>query len=195
MRRDNIERRDSPFNTGTDTIYVYINRSRCGQLVVPHITPVCCKMQTTWMVVLTVGSLWTGGQSQQFTNLATSMGAGEESLETLREAITKKLEETGTSYDASSIIHNVLAALKSSSFPTAVANNISQRCLEDSQYYVHSLYANRSLWALQSISFKMFNFDTLHVRLNITHSISARIKRAITAGIVRSWECSRRRIV
>ncbi|XP_032794832.2 nose resistant to fluoxetine protein 6 [Daphnia magna] len=106
-------------------------------------------MQTTWMVVLTVGSLWTGGQSQQFANLATSMGAGEESLETLREAITKKLEETGTSYDASSIIHNVLAALKSSSFPTAVANNISQRCLEDSQYYVHSLYANRSLWALQ----------------------------------------------
>ena len=45
-------------------------------------------------------------------------------------------------------IHNLIVAIKSSSFPTAVAQNISQQCTNDSLLYVHSLYT--SLWALQS---------------------------------------------
>jgi hypothetical protein len=47
------------------------------------------------------------------------------------------------------VIHQLLKALKSSSFPTAVAQNISQECIDDSVLYVHSYY-NLSLWALQS---------------------------------------------
>ena len=46
-------------------------------------------------------------------------------------------------------IHDFLKLLKSSSFPTAVAKNISQQCTDDSVHYVHSYY-NLSLWALQS---------------------------------------------
>lgn len=107
---------------------------------------------------MTIGLLWTAGHSQQFMNpeLAKSLGA----WQIMGEVIVKKLEETGTFYDTSTLIHNVFAALKSSSFPTAVANNISQQCLEDSQYNVHNLYANQIQWALQS---KLNIYDcTLH---------------------------------
>ena len=47
-------------------------------------------------------------------------------------------------------LHDLVVAIKSSSFPTAVAQNISQQCTDDSLLYVHSLYT--SLWALQSTS-------------------------------------------
>lgn len=74
----------------------------------------------------------------------------EEIFEKLRKSITQQLEDTGAIVDFPSVLHNVFAALKSSSFPTAVATNISEKCLKDSQLYVHSLYVNSSLWALQS---------------------------------------------
>ena len=61
-------------------------------------------------------------------------------------------ELKGNSVDtvaAIDVIHQLLKALKSSSFPTAVAKNISQQCIDDSVHYVHSYY-NLSLWALES---------------------------------------------
>lgn len=77
----------------------------------------------------------------------------EPSLEKWRDIINEQLQqETGTVFDLTSLIHNIFASLKSSSFPTAVAHNISQQCLEDSQLYVHNLYRNQSLWSLQSKS-------------------------------------------
>lgn len=67
-------------------------------------------------------------------------------------AVAEQLKATEDFYDTRGLFHNILAALKSSHFPTAVAKNISQQCIEDSQFYVHNLYVNRSLWALQSKS-------------------------------------------
>lgn len=64
-------------------------------------------------------------------------------------AVAEQLKATEDFYDTRGLFHNILAALKSSHFPTAVAKNISQQCIEDSQFYVHNLYVNRSLWALQ----------------------------------------------
>ncbi|XP_046461507.1 nose resistant to fluoxetine protein 6-like [Daphnia pulex] len=94
--------------------------------------------------------LWVGGQSQQFINPALIISPeSERSFEKWRNIISQQLQESGSTFDLTSTLHNVFAALKSSSFPTAVAKNISQQCLQDSQYYVHNLYANQSLWALQ----------------------------------------------
>ena len=46
------------------------------------------------------------------------------------------------------LLHNLVEKLISSSYPTAVANNISQQCQNDSIEYVHNLY-QRS-WAMRS---------------------------------------------
>ena len=64
----------------------------------------------------------------------------------------EKLPDYRAQSEVFTALHNVLAALKSSSFPTAVAKNISQQCIDDSQTYVHHLFVNTSLWALQSKS-------------------------------------------
>ena len=65
--------------------------------------------------------------------------------------VRNQLEEKGVVSNAiGQALHNLLAALKSTNFPTAVGTNVSQQCKEDSQLYVHSLYGNLSLWALQS---------------------------------------------
>jgi hypothetical protein len=81
--------------------------------------------------------LWIGSsQTQQFPNLEFIMPPAmiEPSLEKWRDIINEQLQqETGTAFDLTSLIHNIFASLKSSSFPTAVAHNISQQCLEDSQ--------------------------------------------------------------
>ncbi|KZS08085.1 putative Nose resistant to fluoxetine protein, partial [Daphnia magna] len=91
-----------------------------------------------------------GGKSQHLKNPALFMSLDSEDIfEKLRKSITQELEDTGAIVDFPSVLHNVFAALKSSSFPTAVATNISEKCLKDSQLYVHSLYVNSSLWALQ----------------------------------------------
>ncbi|XP_057365085.1 nose resistant to fluoxetine protein 6-like [Daphnia carinata] len=44
-------------------------------------------------------------------------------------------------------LHNLVVRLASSSYPTAVASNISQQCQVDSIHYVHNLY--RRSWAMQ----------------------------------------------
>lgn len=106
-------------------------------------------MKYLWVLVSSL-LLWVGGRSQQLLMNPISLMDEDQSWETLRKTIDEQLEESGSAFDFMALLHNVFAALKSSSFPTAVANNISQQCLEDSQLYVHSLYTNRSLWALQS---------------------------------------------
>ncbi len=93
-----------------------------------------------------------GSQSQQFPNpnLIISADSGRV-FEKWGNAINEQLEQQpGESYDFMSLLRQVFTALKSSSFPTAVANNISQQCLDDSQFYVNSLYTNQSRWAIQS---------------------------------------------
>lgn len=72
--------------------------------------------------------------------------------EKLKSNIQEQLEANGESFDLTSLLERIFVALKSSSFPTAVAQNITQQCLEDSQFYVRSLYTNQTLWALQSKS-------------------------------------------
>jgi|688.fasta_scaffold645582_1 hypothetical protein len=111
-------------------------------------------MNIFWMIIISSCLLfWPGGQSQQLIHLrpVDSLGADHQEIwKTFGKTIVEKLEETGVQYDAMSAIQNIFLALKSSSFPTAVAKNISQQCLEDSRFYVRNLYANQSLWALQS---------------------------------------------
>jgi hypothetical protein len=104
--------------------------------------------------------LWVGGQSQQFLNPALIISPeSERSFEKWRNVISQQLQKTGATFDLTSTLHNIFAALKSSSFPTAVAKNISQQCLQDSQFYVHNLYANQSLWSLQSkLKLKLLSF-------------------------------------
>jgi hypothetical protein len=103
------------------------------------------------LMVISFLLLWVvEGRSQHLTNPFTSLTDEDRSWEMWRRTIDEQLEESGSAFDLTSLLHNVFTALKSSSFPTAVASNISQQCLQDSQLYVHSLYTNRSLWALQS---------------------------------------------
>ena len=95
--------------------------------------------------------LWVGGQSQEFLNPGLFISPeSERSFETWKSIINEQLQETEATFDLKSLLHNVFAALKSYSFPTAVAQNISQQCLQDSQLFVHNLYTNQSLWSLQS---------------------------------------------
>jgi hypothetical protein len=111
-----------------------------------------------WKIIFLL--LWVGGQSQQFINPALIISPeSERSFEKWRNVINQQLQETGATFDLTSTLHNIFAALKSSSFPTAVAKNISQQCLQDSQFYVHNLYANQSLWSLQSkLKLKLLSF-------------------------------------
>lgn len=91
--------------------------------------------------------LWGGSSAQQF------LGPPyDRNWQPFENSVLEQLEQTGAVPNALSLLHNLLAALMSSSYPTAVAKNISQQCLLDSQEYVHSLYVNTSLWALQSKS-------------------------------------------
>lgn len=57
-------------------------------------------------------------------------------------------------------LHSLLTLLKSSSFPTAVANISNQQCVSDSIAYVHSLYNPKptTRWARQS---KLLSFIIL----------------------------------
>jgi hypothetical protein len=111
-----------------------------------------------WKIIFLL--LWIGGQSQQFINPALIISPeSERSFEKWRNVISQQLQKTGATFDLTSTLHNIFAALKSSSFPTAVAKNISQQCLQDSQFYVHNLYANQSLWSLQSkLKLKLLSF-------------------------------------
>ena len=89
-------------------------------------------------------------------------------------------------------IHNLIVAIKSSSFPTAVAQNISEQCTNDSLLYVHSLYT--SLWALQSKHILLVINDR-KIILYFVIFYSARIVRTITDGASCSWKYSRRRLI
>lgn len=51
------------------------------------------------------------------------------------------------------ILHKIFTALKSSSFPTAVADLSNEKCVNDSLLYVHTLYSltgSNASWARQS---------------------------------------------
>lgn len=128
-------------------------------------------MNSFWMIMISSCLLlWAGkGRSQQLINLSPvdSLGADHHHSiwQILSQTIAEKLDDqSGVRYDALSAVQTIFSALKSSAFPTAVARNISQQCLEDSQLYVRNLYANRSLWALQSKSLlsSLINCDTLY---------------------------------
>lgn len=104
-------------------------------------------MKSFLVIVLVTISLLLG-KSQQSQNFM--IHPYDRSWQPFENAVVEQLVQTGAIHDAITELHNVLVALKSSAFPTAVAKNISQQCLEDSQKYVHSLYVNTSLWAIQS---------------------------------------------
>lgn len=105
-------------------------------------------MDPSWMLLFLVVPL--GVESHQLMNQGLVISPDvDEVLEIFGYPILKELGNTEKIDDFAILLHDVFVALKSSSFPTAVATNISQKCLEDSQFYVHSLYTNRSLWALQ----------------------------------------------
>lgn len=128
-------------------------------------------MNSFWMIMISSCLLlWAGkGRSQQLINLSPvdSLGADHHHSiwQILSRTIAEKLDDqSDVRYDALSAVQTIFSALKSSAFPTAVAKNISQQCLEDSQLYVRNLYANRSLWALQSKSLlsPLINCDILY---------------------------------
>lgn len=106
----------------------------------------------SFLVLTIAGSfqVWKGVQSQHIDFPFTRPPDQHQAWDAIRHAVESYWQETGDVYDTASLIHDLVVALKSSSFPTAVASNVSKQCLEDSQNYVHSLYQNRSLWALQS---------------------------------------------
>lgn len=104
-----------------------------------------------WIWTIAICLCLTQVQSQQFLNPGFNHLLRDDPAWTaISDTIKGQLEETGILLDIGQLLHNFFATLKSSSFPTAVARNISQQCIDDSQSYVHNLYFNRSLWALQS---------------------------------------------
>lgn len=110
-------------------------------------------MNWNWMVVSSLLLLSSVEiQSQEFLNSVFEIyPGGDPGWQIIGNSIQKKLEGKGIiSNIILELVRDFFLAVKSSSFPTAVATNISQRCIDDSQFYVESLYRNRSLWALQS---------------------------------------------
>lgn len=100
-------------------------------------------MKYLWVISFLV--LWVEGRSQQLLNPISLMDE-DQKWETIKKTIDDQLEESGAAFDFMTLLHNIFVALKSSSFPTAVANNISQQCLDDSQLYVHrSLHQPESM--------------------------------------------------
>ena len=104
-----------------------------------------------WMVNFVL--LLLGKLSQQFRDQGRSIISPDSERQTFakwKNIINEQLEEEGKFIHLFSHIKQIIVALESSSFPTAVAKHISPQCLEDSQLYVRNLYGNKSLWALQS---------------------------------------------
>jgi hypothetical protein len=111
-------------------------------------------------LLITMSTLYTvsflllisGRQSHQFFDQGSTISPDSErqTSENWWNVINEQLEENGKRFHLISLIKRIFIALESSSFPTAVAKNINQKCKEDSQLYVRSLYSNRTLWALQS---------------------------------------------
>ena len=108
------------------------------------------------MCIIGIFLLLVEGQSQLVMNPVLEMASDSEGnwwklKSNIQEQLNANYEE---SFDFTSLLENIFIALKSSSFPTAVAHNITQQCLIDSQFYVRSLYTNLTLWALQSKSIR-----------------------------------------
>ena len=103
------------------------------------------KRLVIWMVIIVISfRMCSGSRFQQNPSTA-------QNWETFKKEMLEQPEEMRGLIDRiRSFIHTVFEALKSSSFPTAVAKNISQLCKQDSLDYVHNLYSLNSLWALQS---------------------------------------------
>jgi hypothetical protein len=111
-------------------------------------------------LLITMSTLYTvsflllisGRQSHQFFDQGSTISPDSErqTSENWWNVINEQLEENGKRFHLISLIKRIFIALESSSFPTAVAKNINQKCKEDSQLYLRSLYSNRTLWALQS---------------------------------------------
>jgi hypothetical protein len=109
-----------------------------------------------WPILLSFVFLVNGGCGQQFLHQS-------QSSIYLDQVLNQQWKDEKALTDIiGRFIHNLIVAIKSSSFPTAVAQNISQQCTDDSLFYVHSLYT--SLWALQSIN------NILIIFLVINHS-------------------------
>lgn len=95
-------------------------------------------MKLVWWSVIVLGFVATS-QSNPSVKLWTRWNEG--MLEQLDKA----------NMDLSSTWSHVFRLMKGTSFPTAVATNISQQCIEDSKTYVrHLLKWKPSPWALQS---------------------------------------------
>lgn len=128
--------------------------------------------------LITMSTLWTvsflllisGRQSHQFLHQGSVISADSEgqTSEKWQNIINEQLEANGKFFHLTSLIKTIFLALESSSFPTAVAKNINQKCREDSQLYVRSLYSNRTLWALQSKLQKISEYLTINVYLNFS---------------------------
>lgn len=104
-----------------------------------------------WIWMMGFFLLLAGGQSQLLMHPELKIAqSSERNWEKLVNHSQEQVKDTGENIDFISLLRQIVYALKSSSFPTAVAHNISQQCLEDSQFYVRNLYANQTLWALQS---------------------------------------------
>ena len=78
------------------------------------------------------------------------------------QGLQQRLEEvnqnrnTANKIDESTVLGELFRLLKGTSFPTAVATNISQQCIDDSQKYVAALYHGKK-WALESKK-QLFHF-------------------------------------
>ncbi len=87
--------------------------------------------------------------------------------------LVNKTENIGVIADVSGQLLGLIRDLKLSPYLKAVSAgvNVSQQCIEDSIFYIESLFFNRSNWALQSkglSSYSMFNFLT---NVNITFAM------------------------
>lgn len=104
---------------------------------------ISCLLASQWRVVLSQRI------HQQDLSVVTSH---HQNWMALQSSIQTQLEESkaGDDLNVIELLVDLLVRLKSSNFPTAVATNISQQCIDDSQSYVRHLYFNTTLWALQS---------------------------------------------
>lgn len=59
-------------------------------------------------------------------------------------------EDTEKRKNSQALMADLIEALMSSSYPTAVATDIGEQCKADSIEYVENVFRNRSIWALQS---------------------------------------------
>jgi hypothetical protein len=108
-------------------------------------------MKNCWLLiaVLAVGTSVAGQTSSRFEGIAR-----QEEFRTWLKLTSAEIDELQAEEGDSKLsliqqwLHDLVVNLVSTSYPTAVASNISQQCKNDSIEYVHNLY--RRAWAMQS---------------------------------------------